>query len=206
MRGSRPLTSAEAERLKPLFSGIMATRNLAMFLLGANTGFRITELLSLTLGDVLEENGLIKERITVSRRYMKGKRSSRNVYLNEYGRTGLLPWLRLLRDNQVIHRDDLLFRSYGGGNKAIGRVQAWKVMVKVYKAAGINGKLGTHAMRKTFANNIYQRLLDRVAGGESIDAFRSVSKALGHSDIKSTDQYLSFRTEDIDETIAGVGV
>jgi len=206
VRGSRPLTAEEAQRLKRLFSGKMATRNLALFLLGANTGFRITELLSLRLGDVLEEDGRIKSRITVSRRFMKGKRASRNVYLNEYARKGLRPWLVVLRDQSVIHRDDFVFRSYGMGNKAIGRVQAWKVMTKVYKLAGLTGKLGTHAMRKTFANNVYQKLLKRVAAGEAIDAFRSTSKALGHSDIKSTDQYLSFLTEDIDETIAGVGV
>lgn len=192
--------------MKVLFSGKMATRNLALFLLGANTGFRITELLSLRLGDVLEDDGRIKTRIMVSRRFMKGKRSSRNVYLNEFARKGLRPWLVVLREGCVIHRDDFVFRSYGHGNKAIGRVQAWKIMTKVYKAAGLTGKLGTHAMRKTFANNIYQQLLNRVAGGEAIDAFRAVSKALGHSDIKSTDQYLSFRTEEIDETIAGVGV
>lgn len=206
MRGSRPLTAEEAAQLKVLFSGKMATRNLALFLLGANTGFRITELLSLRLGDVLEDDGRIKTRIMVSRRFMKGKRSSRNVYLNEFARKGLRPWLVVLREGCVIHRDDFVFRSYGHGNKAIGRVQAWKIMTKVYKAAGLTGKLGTHAMRKTFANNIYQQLLNRVAGGEAIDAFRAVSKALGHSDIKSTDQYLSFRTEEIDETIAGVGV
>ena len=192
--------------MKRLFSGKMATRNLALFLLGANTGFRITELLSLRLGDVLEQDGMIKARIVVSRRFMKGKRAGRNVYLNEYARKGLRPWLVVLRDSCVIHKDDFVFRSYGMGNRAIGRVQAWKILTKVYHTAGLTGKLGTHAMRKTFANNIYRQLLNRVAAGEAIDAFRATSKALGHADIKSTDQYLSFLTEDIDETIAGVGV
>jgi len=206
MLGSRPLTTEEAQLLKGLFIGKMAVRNLALFVFGANTGFRITELLSLRLGDVLEEGGKVKDRITVSRRFMKGKRSSRNVVLNEYAQKGLVPWLVVLRESDVIHKDDFIFRSYGHGNKAIGRVQAWKILTKAYKAGGLTGKLGTHAMRKTFANNVYRDLLEKVAAGEPIDAFRSISKALGHKDIKSTDQYLSFLTTDIDETIKRVGV
>ena len=206
MRGSRPLSGEEVTRVRDAFSGKLARRNMALFLLGANTGFRVSELLSLRLGDVMEEDGTIKDRLTVSRRNMKGKKSSRNVALNPHGQKGMVPWLLELGEREVVHKDDFLFFSGRDTGRAIGRSQAWRVLTRTYKACGLKGKLGTHAMRKTFANNIYNHLLSRVAAGEAIDAFRATSKALGHADIKSTDQYLSFLVADIDESINCVGV
>jgi integrase len=196
---------SEVREVAELFRGPMAVRNTAMFLLGCNTGFRVSEILALTIGDVLEENGSIKTHLTVSKRHMKGKKESRTVILNECGRRCLVPWLQELKKREVIHQDDPLFISIRG-NVPIGRIQVWKVLTKAFRACGLTGKMGTHAMRKTFANNVYKHLLVRVAAGEAIDAFRTTSKALGHADIKSTDQYLSFLTEDVDTTIKAVGV
>lgn len=206
MKGSRPFNREEIEKIKQYFSGSNRVRNLSLFMLGANTGFRISELLSLTLGDVLEESGDIKDRITVSRRNMKGNKSGRTVLLNQAGKRGLAPWLHKLSYLDRIHKDDYIFANLKYNNRAISRKQAWRIFTGIYRAAGITGKLGTHAMRKTFANNVYNHFLKRVAGGEPLDAFRATSKSLGHMDIKSTDQYLSFLTEDVDKTIEAVGV
>ena len=57
------------------------------------------------------------------------------------------------------------------------------------------GKLGTHSMRKTFADRIYDRLDGDLA---------KTQKALGHKNINSTVQYLSFREEEIDEAILAI--
>jgi integrase len=54
------------------------------------------------------------------------------------------------------------------------------------------GKLGTHCMRKTFANKVYEKLDGRL---------EKVQQALEHRNINSTAQYLSFREEDIDKAI-----
>ncbi len=56
-------------------------------------------------------------------------------------------------------------------------------------------------MRKTFAAKVYQRLSQRRAAGEPVDPFRLTSKALGHKNLNSTDAYLSFLEEDIDDAI-----
>ena len=57
MKGCRPLDKNELSRLKTAFTGRMAVRNKALFFLGVNTGFRISELLSLRLRDVLTPQG-----------------------------------------------------------------------------------------------------------------------------------------------------
>lgn len=206
MRGARPLTVVEVEDVKKAFGGKMAVRNRALFAFGINTGFRIAELLSLRLGDVLEADGQIKNRVTVSRRFMKGKRRSRSVSVNSKAKYGILPWLIVLKHSDVIHKDDFIFQSHGYLNKSIGYVQADRILKRAFSSVGLNGQLSTHTMRKTFANNVYNGFLRRVSKGEPVDAFRSTSKALGHADIKSTDQYLTFVTEEIDEMIEEVGV
>jgi len=206
MRGSRPLKREEARQLRGLFSGKWAKRNIALFVLGSNTGFRISELLSLTLGDVIEENGTVKNRIVVARRNMKTKASSRSVLLNNTAKKALLPWLQVMAVTEYCQKSDFLFQSQHSGNRAITKESAWRILNNAYKFGGITGKLGTHAMRKTFANNVYNHFLNRVANGEPVDAFRSTSKALGHQSIDSTDKYLSFLTEDVDLAVDAIEV
>jgi integrase len=55
--------------------------------------------------------------------------------------------------------------------------------VEAYKSNELTGKLGTHAMRKTFANRMYDKL-----GKDLVKCQR----ALGHRNINSTVSYLSF--------------
>ena len=50
MKGCRPLTDTEVELMQAGFGGRYATRDRALFLLGVESGFRISELLSLRMG------------------------------------------------------------------------------------------------------------------------------------------------------------
>jgi integrase len=52
MNGCRPLTDAEVELVRKTFAGRYAARDRCLFILGIETGFRISELLSVRLGDV----------------------------------------------------------------------------------------------------------------------------------------------------------
>jgi hypothetical protein len=76
-----------------------------------------------------------------------------------------------------------------------------RILQEVYATNGLTGKVATHSMRKTFANNIYRHLSQRRAAGDAIDPLRLTSKALGRRNINSTDQYLSFPEADIDQAI-----
>lgn len=204
MRGSRPLEDAEILAVIRAFRGPMAARNACLFALGVNTGFRISELLSLRLGDILEDRGGVRQRVTVWRRNMKGKSSSRTVLINASARRALEQYAGAMRVQGYMTADAYLFHSARGG-RPIDRVQAYKILRATFRRCGLLGRLGTHAMRKTFANGVYQSFLSRVAKGEPLDAFRSTSKALGHRNITSTDQYLSFLEQDIDAAITAIG-
>jgi integrase len=205
MRGCRPLTPEEVKEVSRSFTGKFTIRNLALFSLGINTGFRITELLSIRLGDVLNDEGKIPTRLQVKRQNMKGKTSSRSVLLNASARRHLSSWLALPYEQKYsILKTDFVFVS-GHSGKPISRAQYWKILKAAFKKAGVDAS-GTHVMRKTYSNNIYQHLLARLAAGENVDPFRATSKALGHASISSTDAYLSFLTSDVDNATLAIGV
>ena len=56
MKGTRPLDNDEIRRVSPAFTGTFAVRNRGLFMLGVSTGGRISELLSLRVGDVYQNN------------------------------------------------------------------------------------------------------------------------------------------------------
>jgi site-specific recombinase XerC len=55
MKGCRPLTEDEVDLLQRSFGGVYADRDKALFLLEVKSGFRISELLSLHVGEVWPE-------------------------------------------------------------------------------------------------------------------------------------------------------
>ena len=86
MKGCRPLTDREVLGILRVLRGRYAARDRALVLLGIKSGFRISELLSLRLGDVVQHGDVVK-RVTVRRRNMKGKISGRTVLPPDLGGT-----------------------------------------------------------------------------------------------------------------------
>lgn len=190
MKGARPLTECEVFQVSNSFRGRYALRDRAMFLLGIKTGLRISELLSLTVGDVLQ-HGRIVDRAHVQRKHMKRKTEGRTVLLHPDAKEALALWIAQLSEWQEVHRDTPLFLSRKG-QRAIGRRQAWTILMGNYSENRMGGTLGTHAMRKTFANKVHGLL-----GRDLV----KTQRALGHKNVSSTVSYLSFLEEEIDEAI-----
>ncbi len=195
MTGSRPLSDEEIREICKAFVGEHAVRDKALFLTGIATGFRISELLSLRVGDVYQ-HGRIMDRVTVARRNMKKKVAGRTVLLNAMAQNALSALIDVLKHRGEIAGDTILFQSRQGG-KAISRQQGLNILRDAFEVCEVSGKLGTHCMRKTFANKVYDNL-----GGDLV----RTQKALGHVNINSTVSYLAFRQEDIDEAIAAIDI
>lgn len=207
MRGCRPLTDGEvaAVRARLRTGGPWAWRDAALFELGLQTGYRISELLSLHLGDVVGPDGEVATHLTVQRRNSKGRRSGRSVPLNDAARSALWEWVSRARENPgLILAEQPLFLT--GSLRAMTRWQAYKILRRAYRLAGLSGPLATHTLRKTFANRVYSFCLGRLAGGHPVDPFRVTSKALGHANINSTDKYLSFLDSDVAAALSAMGV
>lgn len=186
MIGSRPLTNEEIAAV----SKRLSTRDRMFFIIGIKTGFRVSEILSLKVSDVILPDGGITNTLSVQRKNMKGQNRGRTVVLHLVAREMIDTWRKQFPLGVNINAH--LFESNRG--RPMSRMQAWRVLNKAYKSARLQGKLGTHAMRKTFANRVYARLKN--------DLVRT-QKALGHVSIASTISYLSFEESDVDDAILG---
>lgn len=186
MRGARPLT---AEQVKAILNATLNPREKALFTLGFCTGYRISEILSLTLGDVVTD-GRVHSHITVKARNTKTKKG-RTVLLSPPVQTALA---ELAETMQHLPRDTPLFlsrKTANGSYKAISRQQAHGIIKRQFAAIGEYGNVSTHSLRKTFAAQIYQ----------ATGRIELVQMALGHESIVSTMSYLSFETSAIDRAI-----
>jgi integrase len=194
MKGCRPLTDAEVHLVSRSFGGTYAARDRALFILGIKSGFRIAELLSVRVGDVWQ-HGRVVDQLTVRRAHMKQQREGRTVPLHPDAKAALATWLLIVRQQPGVTGQTYLFRSRKGGNRPISPVQAWRILREACEANELTGKLGTHCMRKTFAQKVYHQL--------GYDLIRT-KRALGHQNISNTERYLSFAEDEIHAAILAI--
>lgn len=189
---SRDLKDSE---IALILEHLPSLRDRCLFILGIKTGFRISELLSLTVKDILDQttnHGLcsIKDTLTVKRQDMKGKHSSRTVPLHPDAKYILEEYLRSFPDNGMLTsltKGDLYMRLF-----PIGRYHAWRVIKQAALDAGIPGPISTHSMRKSFGMKVYNHTGKNVVAAQ---------RALGHKSLASTGHYLSIGEDEINEAI-----
>ena len=190
MKGCRSFTDQEADEVASSFAGPFALRDRAIFTLGRYTGERISAILQLKIGDIVQ-GGRVADSVIYRRANRKGKVEGRTVKLHPRAKTALTAWINHKAKKGTLTADQFVFRSRKG-SRPISRVQYHRILKDVVHARHLSGKIATHSMRKTFADRMYDNL------GQ--DIFRT-QRALGHRNINSTVQYLSFREADIDRAI-----
>ena len=181
MKGTRPLDNAEIRKVSEAFSGTFAIRNRSLFMLGVSVGGRISELLALKVKDVWQNGKPVKD-LLFDLNIVKGGEVSRAVPVNTDGRDAieaLIAW----HDEQYMNINTTrpLFPSRKGkGMKPMTRIAAHEVLKPAFEAAGLNGKLGTHSLRKSYAQRLYEQTNDIYA----------VQEMLGHKSVVTTQRYL----------------
>lgn len=187
MRGCRPLNDEEIQAVIDTFQGQYRLRDVALFITGCKTGFRIQELLSIRLKDVIQY-GKVVQQLSVRRCNMKGKHAGRSVALHKQAQAAILSWIE---KSGMTDPEQFLFCSRKGSGP-ISRVQAWRILNSCFERNEMQGQLGTHSMRKTFAKKVYHKL--------NKDLIKTQA-ALSHSLIDSTVKYLSFEQDEVDQAI-----
>lgn len=174
---SRPLTEQE---ITAILAHMPSLRDQALFVLGCKTGFRISELLSLTVSDVSQKDGTICDSVTVRRCNMKGKRSSRTVPVH--------------RDAQMCIKTYIMAYNLCTAARLfpICRQYAWYIIREAALRANVQGAVSTHSMRKTLGMKVY------IFTGNNVVA---AQRALGHASLASTTHYLSIGQEEVDAAI-----
>ena len=192
MKGTRPLDNNEIRLVSVCFDGTFEARNRGLFMLGVSTGGRISELLSLRIGDVYQ-NGRAVTDLLFDKSVVKGGEVSRAVPVNSDGRRAiddLIAWHRDRYKNTEASRP--LFPSRNGrGEKRMSRRAAHDVLKNAFEAAGLNGHLATHSLRKSFAQRLYDRTGDIFA----------VQEMLGHKNVSTTQKYLGVNYANVREAL-----
>ena len=181
MKGTRPLDNNEIRLVSACFEGTYEVRNRGLFLLGVSTGGRISELLSLKIGDVWQ-NGKAVTDLLYDKSIVKGGEVSRAVPVNTDGMRAiddLIQWHRE-RYNTTPKSRPLFPSRNGKGKQRMTRRAAHNVLKSAFIAAGLNGHLATHSLRKSFAQRLYEQTGDVFA----------VQEMLGHKSIATTQKYL----------------
>ena len=153
MKGTRPLDTHEIRKVADCFDGTFAVRNRGLFMLGVSTGGRISELLSLTIGDVYQNRAAVTD-LLYDKSIVKGGEVSRAVPVNRDGKQAihdLIAWHR--EQYNTTHKNRPLFPSRNGqGTQQMSRRTAHDVLKNAFEAAGLNGHLATHSLRKVLRN------------------------------------------------------
>jgi len=189
MKGSRPLSRIQVKEVLRVTASI---REKSLLTIGFCTGYRISELLSLRVGDV-STNGQVHSHVTVKASNTKSK-TGRSVLLNTDAKkviTALLATIGIDSKTPLfISRE----HDENGEVKAITRQRAHGILKALFAKIGEFGNVSTHTLRKTFAARVY----------EMTGKLELVQIALGHKSINSTISYLAFGNDDVDNAIMGI--
>jgi integrase/recombinase XerD len=158
----------------------LGSRDRAMLELMYAAGLRISEAITLTVGQVQFQVGCLMVRGKGGKERLVPVHETALALLKDYleGPRG-----RLLKGNQ---REEIFITTHGG---PLTRMAAWKIVRKHVAAAAIPGEVTPHTLRHTFATHL-------LLGGADL---RSVQLMLGHADISTTEIYTHLTTQRLSE-------
>ncbi|HML90263.1 MAG TPA: site-specific integrase [Methylomusa anaerophila] len=149
-------------------------RDYLLFVLGINSGLRISDLLKLTVADVQRQ-----DRISV-REQKTGK--SKDFPISETCKKAIQEYLKATG-----FKEGYLFSGRKGSNP-ITRIQAYRILNEAAHHVGIKEAVGTHTLRKTFGYHAYQNGVD----------ITRIQKLLNHSSPSVTLAYIGITKEELD--------
>jgi integrase len=151
-------------------------RDYVLFVFGINTGLKITEILDIKVGDILEKEGYLRDFFL-----LPYKESRKEVYLNHKVKKAIQHYIQASHLNS----ENYLFQSTKTPNP-ITRQQAYRIIHHAAEAVGIQGKIGTNSMRKTFGFHAYKRGV----------AISLLQKHFNHSTPSETFKYLGISKDE----------
>ena len=167
--------------LSDRYSEKYRARDYLLFVFGINSALRISDLLSLQVKDVFNNEGEIKESFKI--RIGKTKREMK-ILINESVRKALKYYFD---KEKFPDPNDYLFKTHTG--QKLDRIRAWVLIKKWVEAVGLDpANYGTHTLRKTWGYH------SRKNFGIPIEL---ISEKLGHKSNAVTKRYIGISQEEI---------
>jgi len=160
-----------------------ASRNLLLWIIGTNTGLRISDILKLKLKDVIDNKGEVRELLELVEQKTKRPRA---IEIRPPVKKAIEVFLK---DTGAYDLKEYLFKDRRKGkediNKPITRVRAWQMINDWGRKAGVTYRIGTHTLRKVFGTFAFKAGIDLVY----------ISEELGHRNVEVTRRYLGITKE-----------
>jgi integrase len=181
MKTTQPIRSKlQVRELSAYFLKRGEIRNHVLVVMGVHTALRVSDLLNLTWNDVYDfDRGCVRGSVTVSEK-KTGK--TKTVLLNKSVIAALALYVPSAK------RHGFLFASRKGGNHAISRQQAHRVISAAAEDIGFAFNVSCHSLRKTFGYLAWK-------SGESPAV---IMKIYNHSSLAVTQRYLGVTQDDLD--------
>lgn len=158
-----------------------SARNHLLFVLGINSGLRISDILKLNVKDIVDQKRktlpyyeLREQKTGKYKRFPFGKNVQKaiEIYMKEIGG----------------HADEYIFRSRQS-TEPITRQHAHRIINKAARMVGITEKIGTHSLRKTFGYHAYK-------SGVDITLLQAI---FNHSSPSITLRYIGITQDEMDD-------
>jgi integrase len=170
----KPFTPKQVRLLKDILESKKSIRDLALCSLGFDTMLRASDILKLTVEDVIDNNSNIKSEITLK------QKKTKEAHIVEIFDETKRYLLELIKKDRL-YDDDYLFIGWRDRNKHLTIRQLANLVKKWASYLELNPKdYGSHSLRRTRASYIYKKT-------GNIEAVRLL---LGQSSVSSTSYYL----------------
>lgn len=151
-------------------------RNYMLFVVGINSGLRISDILQLKVSDTQKPYFHVVEKKT---------KKARRIEMTPQLKRELKQYIEDKENHEY------LFKSREGVNKPISRSAAYKVLNKAALAVGLEENIGTHTLRKTFGYHFYKQTKDVAL----------LQEVLNHSSPKITLRYIGINQDQMDKAM-----
>jgi len=177
------------DAMKSIMKGESNYRDLLLFVLGINTGLRISDILALKWGNFLNGGGrLLKAGDQLNVVEIKTKKVKSFVINRSVAEA-----LKLYHDSLAnVNPDDPVFSSRktdDGTLQPITRIAAWQMLNRYANMVGLNDGIGTHTLRKTFGYHLYKKGV----------ALEYIQKMLNHSSPAVTLRYIGITQKQLND-------
>lgn len=200
---SEPIKSVEdINRISSYLIEKERYRDNMLFIVGINFGLRVSDLVQLQFIHLIDESFSFRTSFPVLE---KKTRNTRKVQRNRYItiNEAVMDAVELYLRHTSCKLDDYMFRSESNRcteNKPMTRMSVDRIMKEVTQTLGINAKVATHTLRKTFG---YHQM---VMSGNDPRKLLLLQKIFGHSSSAQTLDYIGITREEIEDAYLGLNL
>lgn len=169
-----PIRNIESLKKLEKYLANRSERDLLLLTIGTNCGLRISDIVALDVGDVRNKSHMQ----IIEKKTGKFKKFPINAKLK--------PMFEKYTKGK--RSDEALFKTRFGNR--MDRFTAYRIIKNSCREAGLDEKVGTHTMRKTFGYHHYKKYKD----------VAMLQKIFNHSSPQITLRYIGIEQDQIDES------